>query len=379
MQHHQRFLRAPTRLLLAAVAGVVLGPQLCWAQVTPAAGNTPPDDTPSIKLGTTIFADFTYNESPDIKDGDGHTVHLSQFNVQRAYINVTGNISHLVAFRVTPDITRETSIGPTISGSLVFRLKYAFAQFNLDDWMVKGSWARFGIQQTPWIDFEEGIYRYRFQGTVFAEREGFLSSSDGGASFHYNLPSNYGDVHAGVYNGETYTKAEVNNQKAFQVRASVRPFASGAPVLRGLRGHVFYDADSYIRHDARNRFIGSATYEHQYVNAGLDYLKTKDQATAQSPTLDGSGYVSVGDAAPEPMGSAAALRSLRAGFVARRAAPQAQDCRRGVLVPAPGKRGHRAPPRLRQRHVSEYPAAAASDPDRAARAPQLLAVDLIRL
>ena len=48
---------------------------------------------------------------------------------------------------------------------------------------------RFGIQQTPYVDFKEGIYRYRFQGTIFAEREGFLSSSDAGVSFHYNFPT----------------------------------------------------------------------------------------------------------------------------------------------------------------------------------------------
>ena len=66
---------------------------------------------------------------------------------------------------------------------------------------------RLGIQQTPWVDFEEGIYRYRFQGTVFSEREGLLSSADAGASFHYTLPSNYGDLHAGLYNGEGYNKA----------------------------------------------------------------------------------------------------------------------------------------------------------------------------
>ncbi len=84
--------------------------------------------------------------------------------------------------------------------SLVFRIKYAYAQFNLDDWMTKGSWARIGIQQTPWVDFDEGIYRYRFQGTTFAERQSLLTtmtSSDAGVSFHYNLPSNYGDVQRG--------------------------------------------------------------------------------------------------------------------------------------------------------------------------------------
>ena len=112
---------------------------------------------------------------------------LNSFNVGRSYINVTGNISHSIAFRITPDITRETGAGSSLNGSYTFRLKYAYAQWNLDDYMTKGSWARFGQQQTPYVDYSEGIYRYRFQGTIFAEREGFLSSSDVGASFHYNF------------------------------------------------------------------------------------------------------------------------------------------------------------------------------------------------
>ena len=111
----------------------------------------------------------------------------------------------------------------------MFRLKYAFVQINLDDWMTRGSWARFGIQQTPFLDYAEGIYRYRFQGTTFAEREGYFTSADAGASFHYNLPSNYGDVHVGIYNGEDYAKAEPNDQKAIKIRGTLRPFAAMAP------------------------------------------------------------------------------------------------------------------------------------------------------
>src|SRR4029078_9267990 len=112
--------------------------------------------------------------------------------------------------RFTPDIVRDTGAASSLNGSLTFRVKYAFAQLNLDDWMTRGSWARFGIQQTPWVDFQEGIYRYRFQGQVFSEREGYLASSDAGVSFHYNLPSNYGDLHVGIYNGENYNRAETN-------------------------------------------------------------------------------------------------------------------------------------------------------------------------
>ncbi|PYT08118.1 MAG: hypothetical protein DMF49_06085, partial [Acidobacteria bacterium] len=86
---------------------------LAWGQATapPPQGSQPPDDTPSIKLGVMLFTDYTFTAAPAIKDADGNTVQSSAFNVGRAYINVTGNISHLVAFRITPDISRETGSG----------------------------------------------------------------------------------------------------------------------------------------------------------------------------------------------------------------------------------------------------------------------------
>jgi len=147
-----------------AAAGIATG---TFAQVTPAAGFTPPDDTPKFTVGATIFGDYTYADSPTSKDTDLNTIHPSSFNISRAYINITGNLNHIFAFRVTPDVSRETSTTPSLSGSQVFRLKYAYGQVNLDDWMTKGSWARVGVQQTPYTDYTEGIYRYRFQGTIF--------------------------------------------------------------------------------------------------------------------------------------------------------------------------------------------------------------------
>ena len=259
------------------------------AQVTPAAGTTPPDDTPSIKVGVVIYTDYTYTDEPTTADADKNTIHPSAFNVSRAYINVTGNLSHLVAFRVTPDITRETGTGSSLNGSLTFRLKYAFGQVNFDDFLTHGSWARVGVQQTPYVDYMEGIYRYRFQGTIFEEREGFLSSSDFGVSAHYNFPGNYGDLHMGVYNGDTYTKADPNDQKAFQIRGTLRPFPLGGN-LKGLRLTAFYDADHYIKDGPRNRFIGNATFEHKYVNAGVDYFDAKDRTSVSVAEVHSSGW-----------------------------------------------------------------------------------------
>ena len=269
-----------------------------FAQVTPAAGYTPPDDTPSIKVGTTIFTDYTYTDEPTTTDVDGNVIHPAAFNVSRAYINVTGNISHNVSFRVTPDITRFTtsstlgageSVSTSLDGSLTFRLKYAYGQFNLDEKWSKGSWVRLGVHHTPYVDWLEQVYRYRFQGQIMAERDGFISSSDAGVSTHYNFPGNFGDIHGGYYNGETYSKPEVNDQKAIQARVSFRPMPMGN-VLKGLRLTGFYDADHYAQDDARKRLIYTATFEHKYVNAGFEHLDATDQVNAASAEVKAQGW-----------------------------------------------------------------------------------------
>ena len=273
--------------------------RIASAQVTPAAGYTPPDDTPAIRVGMTLFPLYTYQTKPSVADADGHQVKRNAFDVARAYINITGNISHLVAFRITPDIVRQSGLitlgtGSTIANdSLVYRIKYAYAQFNLDDWMQRGSWVRFGIQQTPWVDFDEGIYRYRFQGTTFAERIPLLtsfSSSDAGVSFHYNFPSNYGDLHVGVYNGENYPRQEANDQKAFEFRGTLRPFAKMAPVLRGVRGHFVYYNDNYQSGDERKRIMGNVTFEHPFLNAEFDYINAKDKTLATANLVKSNGW-----------------------------------------------------------------------------------------
>lgn len=290
------------RSLVGVLLVATLGRGMTYAQVTPASGYTPPDDTPAIKVGATIFTDYTYTDEPTATDADGNVINPSAFNVGRAYINVTGNISHRVSFRITPDITRMTSTtkatlgaGETVTtttsldGSLTYRLKYAFGQFNLDQAWSKGSWVRFGVQQTPYIDFIENVYRYRFQGTVFVDRESFMSSSDFGLSTHYNFPGNYGDVHIGYYNGDTYSKAEANDQQAIQIRATLRPLPT-AGVIKGLRLSAFYDEDNYIRGDARKRFIYTATFEHKYITAGYEHLDAADQPTGASAEVKAKGY-----------------------------------------------------------------------------------------
>ena len=285
--------RSPFLFACLAAAGMLVGASRARAQVTPAAGYTPPDDTPKIAVGITLFADYTYQETPTVVDGDKNTIHKNSFNLTRGYINVTGSLSHWFSFRITPDIRAETGSGSSLSGNQTFRIKYGYGQVNFDDFAPKGSWLRFGLQQTPYIDSIEGVYRYRFQGATFTDVEGFLTSSDYGASVHFNFPANYGDVHVGFYNGDGYQSLNdqngVNNEKSIQIRASLRP-APGVPVVKGLRIIGYYDSDHYFSDAKRERVVGTLLFEHPYVHAGFEYLDAKDQTSVTKAQLNRDGF-----------------------------------------------------------------------------------------
>ena len=314
-------------LLFAGLFSIVLI-KSAFSQVTPAAGFTPPDDTPSIRVGITLYPNYTFVEKPKITDANGNTVPFNAFDVTRAYLNFTGQISHLIAFRVTPDVTRAASAGANINNNLVYRIKYAYGQFNLDDWTGKWkqTWVRIGANQTPFVDWEEGVYRYRFQGTVFTERVGRLTSSDFGMSFHTNIPNNYGEIHTGIYNGEGYTQSEVNNQKAWQTRITVRPLpSSNSGSLRGIRLTAFYDWDHYVRDNARERLVFQALFEHPKLVAGFDYMDAKDQTSNAAPELKGHGYSAWATPIFKEKGNGPELLLRYDHYVPNRAVPDAKQ------------------------------------------------------
>lgn len=274
------------RLMILTTILAVTSPLAAAAQTAP--GQADPD-AQSLRIGATVFYDYTYTKEPKSTDADGNVISPNAFNVARAYINIRGTVSRVVSFRITPDVRRETGPGSSLNGSLNFRLKYAYAQFNLDQWLPAGSQVRLGVIETPFIESQEGVYRYRFQGTVFAERDGGLSSADAGVSFATPIPNGYGDIKVGLYNGDGYSKAEANDQKSIQLLGRVRPLAKTEGPLRGLRVSAFYNADHYQKNAERNRFIASASFEHARFNAGLDVMTGSDRSSAAKARVDSRG------------------------------------------------------------------------------------------
>ena len=273
----------------------------CAAQVTPAAGYTPPDDTPSIRVGATSSPTTPSPRSRRARTPTATRSRPNAFNVGRAYINVTGNISHLIAFRVTPDITRETGTGSSLNGSYTFRLKYAYAQFNLDDWMT----ARLVGRASACSRRRGSTSRRASTGTGSRGRSSPSARAScrrptSGASFHYNFPATTATSTPASTTARPTTSRSQRSEGLHDSRHA--PAAAESPVLRGLRVTGFYDHDAYVKNADRRRGIVAVTFEHPYLNAAFEYLSTD----GSDPHEDGESRqrraVVLGNAEDAPMG-----------------------------------------------------------------------------
>jgi hypothetical protein len=251
----------------------------------PAAAPPAQPEYPIVRIGVLSYVQY----DAELENRDGYNV----FDLTRGYININGQLAQNVRFRVTPDIRRATS-DSTLSGSLLFRVKYAFLE--LDNLNTTGSWVRFGAHQTPWLDFEESINRYRVQGTMFSERENLIpGSSDFGVGYFTPL-GKYIDVQTGVYNGEGYAQTDANKYKSAQGRVTVRPFA-GRGIANGFRLSGFYYAGWDAADRPRRLGIVMGSFEHRHLVATLQYLKATENPSAAAPRdirrSGGSGFVEV--------------------------------------------------------------------------------------
>lgn len=268
-----------TRTSVGLLCLLVVGsPALAQTPAPPPAAPAEPE-YPTIRVGMLSYLQYATDlETPDS---------LNAFDVTRVYLNVNAQVSKSVRFRFTPDIRRATD--GSLAGTLTVRVKYAFAQF---DNIVPRGWVRLGLQQTPWLDFEESIDRYRVQGTMFSERENLIpGSADFGAGTLIQLPRAYGEVHVGLYNGEGFTQTDPNRYKSIQGRVTVRPFP-GKSNANGLRMSGFYNLGWYARDRPRRLGIIMGSFEHRRLVATAQrVMATENPLTQTSPRdIDRSGW-----------------------------------------------------------------------------------------
>jgi hypothetical protein len=200
----------------------------------------------------------------------------NNFDVTRAYLTAMGRFTGGFLVRLTADVYHDADA--TARGALLYRLKYAYAA-----WKPEGSQLtfRFGLTQTPWLDWEEALWDYRMQGTMPMERNGYVSSSDFGAAVDGNINNELVDFQVGAYNGENYNTAPGDQHKDLMGHVSVRLLASDdGSRVGGLRLTGYAQLGTPSSGGTRNRFAGLVSYKSKMVTLGGEFISTTDTVTS---------------------------------------------------------------------------------------------------
>lgn len=233
---------------------------------------------PEVRVSGLFFGSWSMDLGPGAASAN-------EFEVGRAYLNFRGQTSERVSFRVTTDAIREDN------KELEVRLKYAFVAYQLPESPIA---IQFGQTRTPVLELEEDLWEHRIQGSVPADRLGYMKTSDLGLS----ATGAWGEgerlqLMAGVYNGESWSRGEVDSGKDFMARATVRLASSGdGSDLGGLRLTGYGQVGSPAGGGLRQRALGMLSYRTSQFTVATQYLVARDRLDAGSATpgntVDGS-------------------------------------------------------------------------------------------
>jgi len=178
------------------------------------------DDT-KLKLSGKAFLGFTHNDKAGDKTIGGN---VDRFYLQAEYY--TG----IWKARITTDVNNETgntiakdSTGASLNKGLkrnmnVF-LKYAFLEGHFSD----AAQLRLGLSHTPWIDYEQGLWKHRYVSKVTSDHFGFDNSADYGVGLKGKLADGMVKYWVTETNGGGYGNPNQTRALDFDSRVSIAP------------------------------------------------------------------------------------------------------------------------------------------------------------
>ncbi len=223
---------------------------------------------PAVTVGGVVYAQYFYHLSDTAN-------HANNFDVTRAYLNVTGRFAEGLATRVTADVYRNAD------GSTAYRLKYAYATYTPGGAPLT---FKLGLIHTALLDWEEALWDYRMQGTMPLERGGYVSSADFGAGVDGRWGGERVNVQLAVVNGENYNQAPGDKRKDFQGRASVRLADSDdGSRVGGLRLTGYAQLGTPNTGGTRNRFLGMVSYKSSQVTLAAQAAVARSAVGTPAP------------------------------------------------------------------------------------------------
>jgi hypothetical protein len=128
------------------------------------------DGDSKLKIGGKIFSDVTSFKS---SDGTGKiTKRTKGARVSRGYLTTKYYFNSDWMMRITTDVNLDPNLNK--KNNNIF-LKYAYLEGKL---YGKSAVLRVGQSHTPWIDYEQGLWKHRYFSKVLIDTNGYDASSD---------------------------------------------------------------------------------------------------------------------------------------------------------------------------------------------------------
>ncbi len=157
-----------------------------------------------LKLGAKFFLNDTDYRTEKNVAGTITKTHNRGMAVDRAYFEARYYFNSDWMMRFTSDVnanaTAPATKAPNSKGSNVF-LKYAYVEGKLAG---KAAVLRLGLSHTPWIDYEQGLWKHRYVSKVAIDTFKYDSSSDLGIGLKGKLSDGLFGYWVTATNGEGY-------------------------------------------------------------------------------------------------------------------------------------------------------------------------------
>jgi hypothetical protein len=223
---------------------------------TALAGDEKPK--PEVTVGGLVFAHYGL----DLTEG---AENYNEFALDRAYLTAKAKITPNFGARLTLDADHIKPVD-TGAGEVTIDTKYRFfvkhAYLEVKDF-APGMEIRAGVIDTPYTGYYDKFLEHRFVAKSMSDGNGNMATADLGVSIGGTHAKGLIDWNAGIYNGEGYSKLEIDAGKSLIARVSVDPMAAQKKASLPITGYVDYhmvqDGDPILV------YAGAAGFKMPYV------------------------------------------------------------------------------------------------------------------
>ena len=190
-------------------------------------------EAPTVEVNGLVFAHWGL----DLSDG---AEAYNEFALDRAYLGAKAKITKKIGARITLDADHMKAV-ETDTGEFTYDTKYRvfvkYAYVEFKD-LAPGLKLRAGVIDTPYQPVQDNFWGHRYVHMGLADQEKMLYTADLGVALTGEHGKGLFSWSAGAYNGEGYSKLELDAGKSFQARVTVDPLARGGKQELPITGFV---------------------------------------------------------------------------------------------------------------------------------------------